>query len=140
MSTTPDERDREVARSIVIESNRFRSGYNEIAELIASYRAEIESAQAKRIETLQVALGKERTESQRFLQRLGETVIERDHLKERIATLEQALSEAEYALKDLLNHGTPVPHPYTGEPEPYQSNPELAEQALASIRQSKGQA
>lgn len=54
----------------------------------------------------------------------------------RISTLEAALEKAEKALEDLLHHGATVPNHQTGEPEQYQSNPELALEALAAIAEA----
>lgn len=123
---TPDDMDWEVQHK-----SYWEVEHGEPANAIAAYRVEIEQAQAKHVEQLQVSLGKERSESQRFLQRLGETVIECNHLKERIATLEKALSEAE---KFILQQPCPPRCIRDGECNCGKWR------TIAAIRQAKGQA
>lgn len=42
------------------------------------------------------------------------------------------------ALEDLLQHGSPIPHPTTGEPVPHQSDPGAAMEALATHHLKRG--
>ena len=45
----------------------------------------------------------------------------------------QQRDQLRLALLDLLNHGTPVTNPMTGDPEPHQLNPESAIELLKSL-------
>lgn len=57
-----------------------------------------------------------------------------DDLRKERDALKSALKVAKVALEELLNHGTPIPNHITGEPEPYQSNPQIALDAMAIIQ------
>ena len=56
------------------------------------------------------------------------------HVQEQLTTTQTALRMAVEALEDLLNHGASVANPTTGEQEQYQSNPQIAEDAIAAAR------